>query len=239
MRHYQVRDVMAAHPVTVTPATSLKNVAEILVRGRIGVVPVLTPQGRVAGAVTEGDLLRKEQLQRNPEGRHSAHLPYRIRRDIATAETAGELMDRYPATAPADTSVAEAARLMDHHQTRFLLVTGEDGKLLGVVTARDLLRVFLRSDAAIKAEISRDVLWRYLGTNPALVQVDVTDGVVRLAGELERRSMLPAALRAVRAVDGVIDVESQLGYAIDDIRLPHGVGQPDAPASPVIGRRLT
>jgi len=238
MRHYQVLDVMAANPVTVTPATPLKNVADILVRERIGVVPVLTPQGRVAGAVAEGDLLRKEQLQRNPEGRHSAHLPYRIRRDIASAETAGELMDRYPATVSADTSVAEAARLMDHHQTGFLLVTGEDGKLLGVVTARDLLRVFLRSDAAIKAEIVNDVLSGYLGTNPVLVQVDVTDGVVRLAGELERKSMLPAALRAVRAVDGVIDVESQLGYAIDDIRLPNGVGQPDMPTSPVIGRRL-
>jgi len=238
MRHYQVRDVMAANPVTVTPATPLKNVADILVRGRIGVVPVLTPQGRVAGAVAEGDLLRKEQLQRNPEGRHSAHLPYRIRRDIATAETAGELMDRYPATVPADTSVAEAARLMDHHQTRFLLVTSEDGKLIGVVTARDLLRVFLRSDSAIKAEISRDILTHYLGTNPALVQVDVTDGVVRLSGELERKSMLPTALRAIRAVDGVIDVESQLGYGIDDIRLPHGVPQPDEPTSPVTGRRL-
>jgi CBS domain-containing protein len=148
------------------------------------------------------------------------HLRYRTRRDIATAETAGELMDRYPPTVPAGTSVAEAARLMDRHQSRFLLVTGEDRKLLGVVTARDLLRVFLRPDAAIKTEISRDVLSRYLGTNPVLVEVDVTDGVVRLTGELERKSMLPAALRAARAVDGVIDVESQLGYAIDDIGLP-------------------
>jgi CBS domain-containing protein len=225
MRHYQVRDVMTAHPAAVTPATPLKNVADILVRARIGVVPVLTPQGRVAGVVAEGDLLRKERLQRDPEGRHSAHLPYRIRRDIATAETAGELMDRYPATVPADTSMAEAARLMDRHQTRFLLVTGEDGKLLGVVTARDLLRVFLRPDASIKAEISRDVLSHYLGTNPALVQVDVTAGVVRLVGELERKSMLPAALRAVRAVDGVIDVESQLGYAIDDVSLPRDTDQ--------------
>jgi len=221
MRHYQVRDVMTASPMTVTPATPLKNVADILVRGRVGVVPVLTPQGRVAGVVAEGDLLRKEQLQRDPEGRHSAHLPYRIRRDIATAETAGELMNRYPATAPAGASVAEAARLMDRHETRFLLVTSEDGKLLGVVTARDLLRVFLRPDVAIKTQISRDVLSRYLGANPALVQVDVTDGVVRLAGELERKSMLPAMLRAVRAVDGVVDVDSQLGYAIDDISLPH------------------
>ena len=49
--------------------------------------------------------------------------------------------------------------------------------------------------------------------------------MVRLTGELERKSMLAAALRAVRAVDGVIDVESQLGYAIDDIRLPLGPDQ--------------
>ena len=223
MRHYQVRNVMTANPMTVAPATPLKNVADILVRGRIGVVPVLTPQGRVAGVAPRES--RKEQLQRDPDGRHSMDLPYRIRRDIATAETAGELMDRYPATAQAGTSMAEAARLMDRHQSRFLLVTGEDGKLLGVVTARDLLRVFLRPDAAIKTEISRDVLSRYLGTNPALVGVDVTDGVVRLTGELERKSMLAAALRAVRAVDGVIDVESQLGYAIDDIRLPLGPDQ--------------
>jgi CBS domain-containing protein len=129
-------------------------------------------------------------------------------------------MDRYPATVQAGTSVAEAGRLMDRHQCRFLLVTGEDGKLLGVVTARDLLRVFLRADATIKAEISRDVLSDYLGTNPVLVQVDVTDGVVRLTGELERKSMLAALLPAVRAVDGVIDVEGRLGYAIDDSRLP-------------------
>ena len=239
MRHYQVRDVMTANPMTVTPATPLKNVAAFLVRGRIGVVPVLTPQGRVAGVVAEGDLLRKEQLRRDPEGRHSMHLPYRIRRDIATAETARELMDRYPATVPAATSVAEAARLMDRHQSRFLLVTGEDGKLLGVVTARDLLRVFLRPDAAIKTEISRDVLSRYLGTNPVLVKVDVIDGVVRLTGELERKSILAAALRAVRAVDGVIDVEAQLGYTIDDIRLPLGPDQLEEVGSPVARRRLT
>jgi CBS domain-containing protein len=135
MRHYQVRDVMTANPMTVTPATPLKNVADILVRGRIGVVPVLTPQGRVAGVVAEGDLLRKEQLQRDPEGRHSMHLPYRTRRDIATAETAGDLMDRYPPTVQAGTSMAEAPLLMDRHQSRFLVVTGENGKLPHVPVA--------------------------------------------------------------------------------------------------------
>ena len=206
MRHYRVRDVMTGGPFTVTPATSLKDVVGTLVRGRIGAVPVLTPQGRVAGVVAEVDLLRKEQLKRDPDGGHSAHLPYRVRRAIATAETAGEIMNPYPATVQADTTVAEAARLMDRHQARYLLVTGEDGKLLGVVTAQDLLRVFLRPDAAIKADVVNDVLSRHLGTNPALVQVDVTDGVVRLTGQLERKSMLATLVPAIRAVDGVMDV---------------------------------
>ena len=52
MRHWQVRDVMTANPMTVTPATPLKDVVGILVRGRIGAVPVLTPQGRMADVVT-------------------------------------------------------------------------------------------------------------------------------------------------------------------------------------------
>jgi CBS domain-containing protein len=206
MRHWQVRDVMTANPMTVTPATPLKDVASILVKGRIGAVPVLTPQGRVAGLVAEADLLRKEQLQLDPDGRHFVHLPYRIRRDVATAETAGELMDSYPVTVPAETTVAEAARLMDRHQARYLLVTGEDGKLLGVVTAQDLLRVFLRPDEAIKADVVNEVLSRYLGANQALVQVDVTDGVVRLTGDLEHKSMLAALVPAIRSVDGVMDV---------------------------------
>jgi CBS-domain-containing membrane protein len=209
MRHYRVRDVMTADPMTVTPATSLKDVAGLLVSGRIGAVPVVTPQGRVAGVVAEADLLRKEQLRRDPDGPHSAHLPYRVRRDIATAETAGEIMNPYPGTVPADTTVAEAARLMDRHQARYLLVTGEDGKLLGVVTAQDLLRVFLRPDAAIKADIVNDVLARHLGASSVPVQVDVTDGVVRLTGELGCMSMLAALVPEVRAVDGVMDVVAQ------------------------------
>ena len=114
MRHYQVRDVMTANPMTVTPARPLKNVADILVRGRIGVVPVYSAG---PGGASLPERPAAEGAAPAGPGGPSTHLPYRIRRDIATAETAGELMDRYPATAPADTSVAEAARLMDRHQS--------------------------------------------------------------------------------------------------------------------------
>jgi hypothetical protein len=54
-----------------------------------------------------------------------------------------------------------------------------------------------------------------------LVQIEVTDGVVRMTGELELKSMLPLVLPLVRAIDGVIDAEGEFSYAIDDTRLPH------------------
>jgi len=175
MRHYEVRDVMTADPATVTPATPIKDLPGILVKERISVLPVLTPYGRPVGLVTEADLLRKEQLQRDPDGQHSMHLPFRTRRAIATAETAGEIMTGHLATVRAGTTVAEAARLIDRYPIRCLLVVDEGGKLLGVVSPRDLPQVCLGPDDEIRTEIIDEVLAGYLGTNPALVQVDVAD----------------------------------------------------------------
>jgi CBS domain-containing protein len=79
MRHCDVREVMTADPVTVTPATPLKYVADLLVRANASAVPVLSLRGKVLGVVAETDLLRKEELQRDPYGRHSIHLNYRPR----------------------------------------------------------------------------------------------------------------------------------------------------------------
>ncbi len=215
-----VADVMTVDPVTVTPATPLKELVDILVEHKIGAVPVLGMHGKVLGLVTETDLLRKEELKRDADVRHSRHMTYRARRDMATAETAGELMSTHPVTARVDMTVAEAARLMDRHQVACLPVVDEEEQLLGVVSPRDLLRVFLRPDEEIRTQIIREVLAGYLGTNPALVQVDVTEGVVKMTGELERRSMLSLVLPVTRAVDGVIDAVGEFSYAIDDTKLP-------------------
>lgn len=153
MRHYTVRDVMTADPVTVTPATPLKDLAGILVGHKVSSVPVLGLSGRVLGLAAETDLLRKEELKRDPEVPHSAHMSFRARRALATAETAGEIMATCPVTVAPGTGVAEAARLMERHQVTCLPVVDEGGKLLGVVTPRDLLRVFLRPDDEIRSDV--------------------------------------------------------------------------------------
>jgi CBS domain-containing protein len=148
MGHHEVRHFMTTDPVTVTPATPLKYVASSLVKHNISAVPVLGLQGQVLGVISETDLLRKEELQRDPEGEHSIPLSYRARRDMATARTAGELMNTRPPTVRPDASVAEAAQLMDRHEVSCLPVVDEGGKLLGVVGPRDLLRAFASDDTA-------------------------------------------------------------------------------------------
>jgi len=220
MKHRTVRDVMTADVVTVTTSTRFKDLVSLLVGRRISGLPVLSSQGQVVGVVCETDLLVKEEFQRDPGTRPVTRPHRRALRVKAAGDTAGEVMTTRPVTVRPDARVAEAARLMDRHHVGCLPVVDEDGGLAGTVSPRELLRVFLRPDGEIRAEIIDEVLVRYLGTNPALVSVDVTDGVVTLCGEVEYKSMLPLVLPVTRAVDGVVDVEGQLTYGIDDTRLP-------------------
>jgi len=220
MLHRQVRQVMTTDPVTATPATPLKSLVDILVTQKVNAVPIVSAQGKVVGVVTETDLLKKQELQRDPDGRRPPRMSNRAWRTIATAATAGELMSTHPATVRPDATVAEAARLMERHQVTCLPVVDDGGKPLGMVDPRDLLRVLLRPDEAIRADIISQVLEGYLGTNPVLVRVEVADGVVRMTGELGCKSMLSSVLPAVRAIDGVIDAEGKFTYAVDDSYLP-------------------
>ena len=73
-------------------------------------------------------------------------------------------------TAPAvtigpDATIPAAARLMNTHHVRRLPVVDEDGKLVGIVSRRDLLSVFLRPDADIIRDV-RQVLGEIAGHRP-------------------------------------------------------------------------
>ncbi len=200
MAHREVRELMTAEVVTVTLETRFKELAGLMAIHEVSALPVLGPGGQVAGVVSEVDLLRKEQFQEDP-GRSA--------RDVMTSPAV---------TVTPDATIVEAARLMDRHRIKRLLVVDADGRLAGIVTPRDLLRVYLRSADEIRAEIVDEVLGSF-PTNPALVNVTVADGVVTLDGEVERKSMIPLAARMAYGVDGVVGVVDRLSFAIDDTNL--------------------
>ena len=111
------------------------------------------------------------------------------------------------------TPVPEALRTMSRAGVGRLVVV-DDGQVVGVLTRRDVLRVYLRDDDRLRAEVEEAV--RSAVTCDADVEVQVHDGIVRLDGWVERATCGWAAAAAVRSVPGVVDLDNQLGYSIDD-----------------------
>ncbi|GGV35314.1 hypothetical protein GCM10010495_60380 [Kitasatospora herbaricolor] len=216
MQHRSVRDVMTQEVVTAGPGTSFKEIAGLFHRNDITALPVVDDRRRPIGMVSEADLIRKEAVLPDPDGRAPGRWLDAHDRARAEAETAGGLMTSPAVTAHAGWTIPEAARAMDRHKVKRLPVVDEAGRLVGIVSRRDLLQVFLRHDAAIREEISHDVLGQTLWLAPDDVRVTVQDGVVTLTGRLPRRSLVPLAEQLCRAVDGVVAVHQTLDWAEDD-----------------------
>ena len=64
-------------------------------------------------------------------------------------------------------------------------------RLAGIIAPRDLMKAFLRPDADIRREIIEQVLTNGLGVPPALIGVDVVDGVATLTGEVPATGDVP------------------------------------------------
>jgi CBS domain-containing protein len=204
-----VSDVMTRAVATVDRATAFKDIVRIMQDRKVSAVPVVDGGHRVLGVVSEADLLPKEEFRDSDPDRRT-----QLRRltDLAKAGslTADELMTSPARTVGADATLAQAARDMARARVKRLPVVDADGRLEGIVSRADLLKVFLRDDEEIAEEIRREVV-SYLFRPPASsVLVEVRDGVVTLAGRVRDTSLVPVAARLVRAVEGVVDVEFAL-----------------------------
>jgi CBS-domain-containing membrane protein len=208
---------MTREVVTVGERTPFKQIAATMAERRVSALPVLDDEGRVAGIVSEADLLLKEEFPDGPAGGHLFQgRRQRMERAKAAGDTAAELMTAPAVTVGPDATVAEAARLLHRHGIKRMPVVDPAGPLLGIVSRNDLLKVFLRSDAEIAQEVRQEVLVRAMWVNPDTVTVRVRDGVVTLTGQLERRSLIPIAVNLVHGLDGVVDVLDRLSYEVDD-----------------------
>jgi CBS domain-containing protein len=214
----RVSDVMTTSVVTVDRITPYQDIDRVLTAHKISGVPVLKMGRHVVGVVSESDLLaaedktvRQARLAAQSSRRWRLHQPHRI------GLTAGTLMTAPAITIHRDATIPSAARLMNTHHVRRLPVLDKEGKLVGIVSRRDLLSVFLRPDDDLAHDVRR-VLDELPLANPADVGVTVRHGVVTLTGVLESASerhkdLVPVALRLAWDVDGVVDVVNALGEA--------------------------
>jgi len=117
----RIGDIMTRTVYTVTGDVCVADIAKAMAKGRFGSSVVVDGDGRLAGMLTERDVLRAAAS--------GADL---------TAATAAEWMTTDPTTATVDTNIADAAEVMGTRGFRHLPVVVDD-RVVGIVSQRDVL----------------------------------------------------------------------------------------------------
>ena len=189
---WTVGDVMTREVVSVGPDTPFKVCADLMRIHGVSGLPVLS-QNRLIGIVTEADLMRSVATGAKPAAVSA--------RDVMTANVS---------TITASSTVAAAARLMFERNVKRLPVLDSSKRIVGIVSRRDVLRVFLRSDESIRKEVAHGILDEMPLLGRGRVTVNVRDGVVRLEGEVDNGSLTSLLVRLILGVPGVVGVENRL-----------------------------
>ncbi len=145
----KARDVMTHKVLTAQLTTPVAEIARIFLDKGVSAVPIIDSKRRVLGIVTEGDLLRRVEAgtQRN----RSWWSELAAGREVLAREyvksrgtTARDVMTRPVISVTDGTELRDIADLMEKWNIKRVPVMRDD-KLAGIVSRRDLLRVFSRA----------------------------------------------------------------------------------------------
>jgi len=208
----KIGDIMTTKVFAVEADTPLKEVATRMLEYGISGMPVADGD-RVLGVVSETDILFKERSAPERQGLvdwlvHYGEDPPRAKLE---ARTAGEAMTTPAVTIASGRSVADAAELMlDLRVDRLPVVDG--GRLVGIVTRTDLVRVFTRGDDEVEREIREDGIIKRLWMASDRVKISVDQGNVVLEGRVDTEELAKSIVAFADRVPGVVSVESQLTW---------------------------
>jgi CBS domain-containing protein len=218
-----VENVMTTPVLSVKSSAPLKDAVAMMLAQGISGLPVVDEAGALAGMVTEGDLLRRGEL--NTEKKRPRWIEF-LRGPGAAADafvqshgrTAGEVMTGQPVTIGPKAALGEAVDLMMRRRIKRLPVV-QDGRIVGIVARSDLVRALARMLPEAKPpESSDDVIRRSIEAQLGeqswagndMIRVHVDHGVVELSGMLlDERARLAAKVLAENT-PGVTRVDDQL-----------------------------
>jgi CBS-domain-containing membrane protein len=194
----RTRDVMTTDVVVVSPDMGARDAARLLAERGFTALPVVDAAGTFVGVVGETELLR-DRLPQDP--RWLVHGEPPTPRHVP-GDVVAQVMTKPAVTVTPNTDLAEVADLMLAHGVRSVPVVHE-GRLVGIVTRRDMLRSISRADWIIEAEIRHRL--GVIGTTHRW-QVRVIGGKVSIVDELNDATDRHVAEVLARAVAGVTDV---------------------------------
>ncbi|WP_040867017.1 CBS domain-containing protein [Nocardia exalbida] len=188
MRNMQVCEVMQRPIIAVRHDDPARAAALMLAELGYEALPVLDQADRLIGVITSGDLLRAGELD----------------------DTVGAVMTTPAVSIPGAAALAEVMSRLVGPGLRSLPVVDADGRVVGMFSRGDALRIMLTPDDALAAD-AQTLLDQYTGARRWQVTVEEGDATVsgRFADESERR----IALALTRTVPGIRAVTVAAGRA--------------------------
>jgi CBS domain-containing protein len=206
----RVRDVMTANPLVLHERTPLKTAAQLLFYRGVAGAPVASDAGGLVGVLSEADLLDAEAPPRSGLGRAAE-----ASRRRKAARTVGDACTR-PAleVTPAATVPRTAELMRDRNVARLVVVDGS--AIVGVVSRHDVLKALIRSDAEAQAVLDRLLV----DNGEDRVAATVDRGIAYLTGSVSARSRVEWLENRVESLDGIVGVDVDLAWEIDDVVPP-------------------
>lgn len=218
----KVADAMSRGVITIAPERSMVEAAHMMLKFEIGGLPVVNSGGKLVGIVTEGDFLRRAELGNENRERWIKYVTDvgRLAEEYTRSHgrKVSEVMTRNVVTVTEDTSIAEVARLMEHHLINRVPVLS-NGAPIGIVSRSNLLHAFIVlskptnsapvSDATIREHIGAE-LAKQVWMAPSNVNVLVSNGIVDLDGTVLNPRQRMAVRVAAENAPGVKEVYDRL-----------------------------
>jgi CBS domain-containing protein len=117
----EVKYLMSSPVVTILKNETLDKVAKVMSKKHLGSIVVIDPKGKPLGIITERDIVNRLTAMNL--------LPRKVK--------AEEVMSQPLITIASDKDTKEAAKSMNEHKIRRLLVM-EKGKIIGIITSKDI-----------------------------------------------------------------------------------------------------
>jgi len=224
----KARDIMSTKVVTVSPSTSVRDIAGLMVEKHVSGLPVINDNGTLVGMVSEGDLLRRPEIGTEKHRRRWVSFFSGVdsqAREFTKSHAlrASDVMTEQVIHVSEETPLGDVVALMEKHNIKRLPVLS-DGELVGIVSRADLLRALAarqseplpppaESDATIRVAMN-DVLKDEEWAMSAMVNVIVSEGVVHLWGVIDSKDQRQALRVAAENIPGVTAVEEHLSFSL-------------------------
>ena len=216
---------MVMNVISVGPEASVREVANTLFKNRISAVPVVDRHKQLVGIISEGDLIRRAELETDYRrswwlkifgGKRNEVLAIEYAR--SHARKVKDLMTRDVITARSTTPVREIAALLEKNRIKRIPIVSK-GKVVGIVSRADLIQALASmrkqiEPAAVTDSIIRKRIMTHFKSEEwsrhSILSATVQGGTVKLWGIVDSEAEKEAARMAVELVAGVRAIENNV-----------------------------